>query len=73
MKNIIASIYLGIGFIYTLYSYFFTYRGIKGFAYNIGVGLAWPITMFPSFGKFLGGIIILAMVCGIFYASMKNR
>nr|WP_230657892.1 hypothetical protein [Psychrobacter sp. I-STPA10] len=61
MKNIKAFLltgYVSIGFIYAIYSNFFGQYQYKSFAYNIGRALVWPASMFPSVGKFLGGIVV---------------
>ncbi|OBX75971.1 hypothetical protein [Faucicola atlantae] len=62
LAPILGAIYFGIGLIYALYSNFFGAYQYKSLVYNIGRGLIWPATMFPSFGKFLGGLIILAVI-----------
>jgi len=42
----------------------------KGFAYNLGRGLIWPAVWFPAFGKFLGGLFIIAFVA---YLTLSKR
>ena len=65
LKPLLFAIYFGMGFIYTLYSTFFGKYHYKGFAYNLGRGLIWPATMFPSVGQFIGGVLIIAFVAWI--------
>lgn len=62
MRYILFVGYMIISFLYSLYGYFFTFYGYKGFAYNLGRGLVWPFVMFPSLGEIVGGIIILAII-----------
>jgi len=41
----------------------------KGFAYNIGRGLAWPFIWFPTLGAIVGGVLLLIFIV---YASLKR-
>lgn len=65
MKKILEII-LGIYFwgfvIATLYGTFFGEYSYRGFFYNLGRGLTWPTIAFPSFGKFVTGVIIFLFV-----------
>jgi hypothetical protein len=73
MKNLKSNLligYLAIGLIYAIYSSNFGIYKYKGLAFNIGRGLVWPASMFPSFGKFVGGILIIAFVI---YITMKKN
>lgn len=62
IKPNLITIYVVIGILYTFYGHFFGDYKYRGFAYNLGRGIVWPATMFPSVGSFLGGIIIIAVV-----------
>ena len=59
LKGVLIGGYLVIGFFYAIYQHFWGMASYKGFAYNIGQGLGWPFSMFPTFGKFVGGILLL--------------
>jgi hypothetical protein len=55
--------YFIIGFFFTVYQNFWGQYSYKSFAYHIGRGIVWPAVMFPSVGKFIGGVIILIICC----------
>ena len=59
--------YLAIGALVTL----FGGDDMHSFAYDIGRGLAWPAVLFPSFGKFLGGLAILGFCVWVALTSKK--
>lgn len=65
LKPILFSVYFGIGLLYALYSSFFGAYKYKGFAYNLGRGIIWPATMFPSVGQFIGAVLIIGFVAWI--------
>lgn len=54
--------YFIIGLLFTIYQHFWGQYSYKSFAYHLGQGVIWPAVMFPSVGKFIGGIIILIMI-----------
>ena len=62
VKAGLISIYLVIGFFFAVYQHFWGQYSYKSFMYNIGQGLVWPDVMFPSVGKFIGGVLILLRV-----------
>ena len=62
IKTGLISVYLVIGFFFAIYQHFWGQYNYKSFAYNIGQGLVWPAVMFPSVGKFIGGMMILLFI-----------
>lgn len=62
LKGMLISGYLLIGFVYAIYSWLFGFYSHSSFAYNLGRGFIWPAAMFPSFGAWLGGIIMVVVV-----------
>jgi integral membrane sensor domain MASE1 len=64
-KQKIISLYFFIAFLFALYGWLFGHLSYRGFAYNLGVGLVWPATIFPAFGAFLGTVIIVLFVITI--------
>ncbi|MCO8089151.1 MAG: hypothetical protein GX151_02370 [Gammaproteobacteria bacterium] len=54
--------YFAIGLLCTIYLNFWGKESYKSIAYHIGQGLIWPAVIFPSVGKFIGGIIILLFI-----------
>ena len=63
--------YLVIGFFFAVYQHFWGHYNYKSFMYNIGQGIVWPAVMFPSVGKFIGGVIILIIIALITLNSRK--
>lgn len=70
LKGLLISGYFGIGLIYALYSWMFGAYSKAGLAYNLGRGLVWPASMFPTVGTFIGGIILVVIIGAI---SLKRR
>lgn len=65
IKAQLISAYFGIGFFFAVYQHFWGHYKYKSFMFNLGQGLVWPAVMFPSVGKFIGGIIILIIIGAI--------
>lgn len=57
--------YFIIGLIFALYQNYWGSQSYKSFAYHLGQGIVWPAVMFPSVGKFIGGVLILLIVGGL--------
>ncbi|RYY77957.1 MAG: hypothetical protein EOO69_12495 [Moraxellaceae bacterium] len=70
VKAWIIGVYATIGFFFAIYQHMWGQYNYKSFAYNLGQGIFWPAVMFPSVGKFIGGILILLLV-GYFALSRK--
>ena len=62
IKSWLISGYFIIGLLYTLYQSFWGQYSYKSFGYHLGQGVIWPAVMFPSVGKFIGGMIILIII-----------
>lgn len=59
-KAKLISAYLAIAVLFALYGWMFGSNSYKGFAYNLGTGIVWPVMLFPGLGKVLGaGILVL--------------
>jgi hypothetical protein len=65
LKQILITAYLGVAVLFGLYGSIWGQYDYKGFFYNMGRGLIWPAIMFPSLGKILALILILAMLAGL--------
>lgn len=65
LKGKLIAGYFTIGLVYTLYSWLFTPYSHASFAYNLGRGLVWPGAMFPAFGAFIGGVVLLVIIGAI--------
>ena len=54
--------YCVIGLLYAIYAHFWGPEPFRSFWFHLGAGLVWPAAMFPALGKWLGGIIIVAVI-----------
>ena len=54
--------YFIIGLLFAVYQHFWGQYSYKSFAYHLGQGAIWPAVMFPSVGKFIGGMILLIVI-----------
>jgi hypothetical protein len=57
--------YFIIGLLFALYQNYWGSQSYKSFAYHLRQGVIWPAVMFPSVGKFIGGVLILLIVGGL--------
>lgn len=57
--------YFIIGLLFAIYQNYWGAQSYKSFAYHLGQGIVWPAVMFPSVGKFIGGVLILLIVGGL--------
>ena len=62
IKSWLIGCYFGIGLLFAVYQHFWGHHSYKSFAYHLGQGVVWPAVMFPSVGKFIGGIMILLFI-----------
>jgi hypothetical protein len=44
----------------------------RGWAFNLGSAVVWPAVIFPSVGKAIGGIVIVAVVVGVLFFAKKK-
>jgi len=58
----IVGVYVVIGTLSTLRGWLFGENSDKGFAYNLDLGLAWPVILFSGLGKFIGTAIIAGLI-----------
>ena len=54
--------YFLIGLLYAVYANNWGDEPYRSFAYHLGQGLVWPVMVLPGLGKFIGGLLIVAMV-----------
>jgi hypothetical protein len=62
IKSWLIGCYCSIGLLFAVYQHFWGHQSYKSFAYHLGQGLVWPAVMFPSVGKFIGGMMILLFI-----------
>ena len=72
-KQKIISAYLFIALLFGTYGWLFGQFKYRGFFYNLGKGIVWPVTMFPALGSIISAIIILAFVVLIVIFGKNTR
>ena len=70
IKSWLIGGYFAIGLLYAVYQNFWGQYSYKSFAYHLGKSVVWPAVMFPSVGKFIGGVILLILLCVI---AMRSK
>lgn len=65
IKSLLIRAYFIIGLLFAIYQNFWGQQSYKSFAYHLGQGIVWPAVMFPSVGKFIGGLLILLIIGGM--------
>ena len=53
--------YFLIGLLYAVYANNWGDEPYRSFAYHLGQGLVWPVVVLPGLGKFIGGLLLVAM------------
>ena len=59
------SIYLGIALLFAIYESFWGPESYKGFFFNLGKSLIWPVILIPGLGKVIGAILLLIIIVAI--------
>ena len=62
MKNFLILFYVVMIVGFAIYGANWGDYSYKGFAYNLGRSLLWPVIIFPSIGKAIGTMLILGFV-----------
>lgn len=72
-KQKALSLYCAVALLFSVYGWLFgRYRG-RGFFYNLGQGIVWPVTLFPALGAIIGGIIIIAVIAILVFGNSRSR
>jgi len=61
-KAKIVLVYLALGVLFALYAWLFGDTSHKSFAFNLGMGIVWPVMLFPGLGKAIGAAIIVLFI-----------
>lgn len=72
IKGKALSIYCATVLLFAIYLSNWGDHAYRGFAYNLGRALFWPVTVFPSLGAIVGGIV-WAVVIGLLLMFVKGR
>jgi len=70
-KQKAVSAYFLVALLFALYGWLFGAAKYRGFFYNLGQGVVWPVTVFPALGAFLGGLIILAVIGAVVFSGRR--
>lgn len=65
VKGILIGFYVFMIFCVAIYGTFWGDFSYKGFFYNLGRGIVWPLVIFPGLGKLVGGALLLLIVSAI--------
>lgn len=61
----LVGLYLVIGLGMAIHGAYFGDETFRGLAWHLGRGLVWPGVMFPSFGKAVGGTLMVAIILAV--------
>lgn len=61
MKGLIG-LYFCIAFVVALYGNWWGDYAFRGFFYNLGRGIIWPVIMFPSLVPVVSGVVVVGFV-----------
>lgn len=73
LKQLLISGYAVIAVLFALYGMTFGAEAYKGFAWNLGKAVVWPVVIFPSLGKLIGGIVWILVIGAILVFARKDR
>jgi len=73
IKKKIISAYVVVWLLFSLYGWLFGANSYRGFAYNLGSGLVWPVMIFPEFGKAISAVIIVIVIAAVLMFVRDTR
>lgn len=62
MGRVVLSVYVLLIFVFAIYGNWWGTYAYKGFFFNLGRSLIWPVILFPSVGKAIGLLVVLVVV-----------
>lgn len=62
MGRVVLSVYVLLIFVFAIYGNWWGAYAYKGFFFNLGRSLIWPVILFPSVGKAIGLLVVLVVV-----------
>lgn len=62
MGRFVLSVYVLLIFVFAIYGNWWGAYAFKGFGFNLGRAVVWPVILFPSLGKVIGGLVVIVMV-----------
>jgi hypothetical protein len=73
LKQKIISAYFFVALLFGTYGWLFGEFKYRGFFFNLGKGVVWPVTMFPALGGIISAIVILAFVVAVLTFGRGNN
>ena len=62
MGRVAIVIYVLLIFAFAIYGNWWGDFAYKGFAYNLGRSLIWPVIIFPGIGKAIGAVVLVGVI-----------
>ncbi|KAF1691560.1 hypothetical protein CSC62_15765 [Pseudoxanthomonas jiangsuensis] len=62
MGRLLLGFYVLLIFVFAIYGNWWGDNAYKGFWFNLGGAVFWPVILFPGLGKVIGGILMVAFV-----------
>lgn len=62
MGRVVLGLYGLLIVVFAVYGNWWGDYANKGFAYNLGRALFWPVIIIPGLGKIIGGVVLIAVI-----------
>ncbi|MCA7024936.1 hypothetical protein [Stenotrophomonas sp. 17(2023)] len=62
MRGLVIGLYVLMIFVFAIYGNWWGDQAYRGFMYNLGGAIFWPIILFPGLGKVIGGLLMLGVL-----------
>lgn len=62
MGRIVVGFYVLMIFVFAIYGNWWGANAYKGFFYNLGQSLIWPVIILPGLGKAIGALVLLGLI-----------
>lgn len=62
MGRVVLSVYVLLIFVFAIYGNWWGAYAYKGFFYNLGRALFWPVILLPGLGKAVGVLVLLGFI-----------
>ena len=62
MGRVVGGLYALLIVVFAIYGNWWGAYAYKGFMFNLGRALIWPVIIFPVLGKIIGGIVLVVVI-----------
>ncbi|RDZ27471.1 hypothetical protein [Lysobacter silvisoli] len=62
MGRVVLGVYVVLIFVFAIYGNWWGDYAYKGFAFNFGRALIWPVIIIPGLGKAIGMLVLLGVI-----------